>query len=1103
MGRSVLRAVLWIVTLAAAAALLTSFGVRGASAVGPGVSASPRLDTLRVVDGEVLDSALVGDRVILVGTFTTVQNAGGAEINQPYVAAYDIVSGQFDASFRPTLDQFATSVVGGADGSIYVGGQFISVDGETHRKVAKFAPDGSVVTSFNPAFNGTINDIALGNGELYVTGRFTTVNGQTRELLAALDSETGDPAAWANFDFDFSVASGGATTGKSLAISADGTQLWLSHTMRFIEGQERTLIAKFDLGPDSASLSNWQTDLYDDELDRFAGAMRPRRLAISPDGSYVVMTTSGGDRPPAGDTAVRFPTNSGANTQPDWISRHFDTVLGVAISNDAVFIGGHFQYQEAPGSTDPFPGDPFTNYGFGFGQGPLVLGDEVVAREQLGALDPLTGKSMDWNPGSDSFLGVQSLTWSDQYGLLVGHDASRLGGVSDIGRHAIFPVGNDPEPPPPPPPGDGYVCTTAVDGNAVVVSFSGLRGRSENLRSNNGWVATVTGLDSYRVANAVGDTFSVRVKGPEFADPFEEITCVAGGGGGGVTLETTIDAPANGTTVAPGQFTLQGEASAPGGVLRVRLSVANSTTGEYLRPDGTFTTEWTAIDVEFGTPTEELTWQQTLTITTPGLYNITAKTFANDGSKDGSRAESTLRIGATDDDPPELVISGPSSPTLGDDPTTLFGTAADDLGVQSVSFLIRNRDTNEYLRLDGTLGDAQRFTASLSAPGATFTNWTSTIQVPVGEWQATIDAYDTSGQRFRRNRSFSVAGDAEPPTITIDAGADAKQAPNTSFTFSGVADAPAGLENVQILVRDPLDFSGIQANGALGPNSSYYTLPGINGGVGASWSYSTPPLEAGTYDVFVRVTDVLGIRSTQRTRIIVGPDGDNVPSLSITGSTRYQQNLPTLEATITGQASDDNGVARVAARVYDFKARQWLQADGTLGTRPQPFEATLTDPGATTTAWSLTLVPPTPSTYYLYFHSIDDAGQLSPISIFSSARIYPGDALPTVTLNQPTDGQAITTNRINATGSANDDTGLARVEVLIRNTDTGRYLRRDGSFGNAQWITGALTNPGADRTNWDYASPTLPDGNYRLSIRAVDVNDQTTSPTTSVDLVLQ
>ena len=132
---------------------------------------------------------------------------------------------------------------------------------------------------------------------------------------------------------------------------------------------------------------------------------------------------------------------------------------------------------------------------------------------------------------------------------------------------------------------------------------------------------------------------------------------------------------------------------------------------------------------------------------------------------------------------------------------------------------------------------------------------------------------------------------------------------------------------------------------------------------------------------------------------------------------------------------------------------------------------------------------------------VDDAGQLSQNAVFATARIFPGELRPEVVLFQPADGQTITTNRINATGEAFDDTALARVEVRIQNVETSEFLNSDGSFGSSEWIPAQQTNPGADRTNWDYSSPLLPDGNYVFQARSVDANDQT-SPAARAELVL-
>jgi hypothetical protein len=77
-----------------------------------------------------------------------------------------------------------------------------------------------------------------------------------------------------------------------------------------------------------------------------------------------------------------------------------------------------------------------------------------------------------------------------------------------------------------------------------------------------------------------------------------------------------------------------------------------------------------------------------------------------------------------------------------------------------------------------------------------------------------------------------------------------------------------------------------------------------------------------------------------------------------------------------------------------------------------------------------------------------------------------------------------------------DDISLGGVEIRFRNVDTGQYLRSDGSLGNSQWIQAALTNPGGDRSNFDYQTPIIPDGTWTVQIRSEDNNNQTSSTTT-------
>ena len=124
-----------------------------------------------------------------------------------------------------------------------------------------------------------------------------------------------------------------------------------------------------------------------------------------------------GDRPPIGDTVIAFPIAGGDDVKPRWISRHHDSVYSLAISEKAVYVGGHFGWQESPTSPDPWPGLEDVGYGTGQGLSGYALGDAVVNREHVGALNPVDGRALEWNPGSITFEGNKAMEVTDARGV--------------------------------------------------------------------------------------------------------------------------------------------------------------------------------------------------------------------------------------------------------------------------------------------------------------------------------------------------------------------------------------------------------------------------------------------------------------------------------------------------------------------------------------------------------------------------------------------------------------------------------------------------------------------------------------------------------------
>ena len=136
-----------------------------------------------------------------------------------------------------------------------------------------------------------------------------------------------------------------------------------------------------------------------------------------------------------------------------------------------------------------------------------------------------------------------------------------------------------------------------------------------------------------------------------------------------------------------------------------------------------------------------------------GQYDIAVRTFDVNNQRDATVRRSFV-VGLVNNEPPSVL---PSLPVVNGNTVTLTGTAIDDLGISEVSLLLLNRDTNQYYRLDGTVGEAQRIQTTVVNPGDTGPTWSITLEnVPDGNWNAIVDARDTSNQRDRSSNSFTV-----------------------------------------------------------------------------------------------------------------------------------------------------------------------------------------------------------------------------------------------------------------------------------------------------------------------------------------------------------
>ena len=110
-----------------------------------------------------------------------------------------------------------------------------------------------------------------------------------------------------------------------------------------------------------------------------------------------------------------------------------------------MYLGGHFNYMESPTAKRPVarPGQRGLRPGPGPGRA-TASGDDIVTRDHIGAIDPATGKALEWNPGSNSFEGNKAML-RDPRGLVTGGDATTQGGFN-VGRVAFYDFNSVPTP---------------------------------------------------------------------------------------------------------------------------------------------------------------------------------------------------------------------------------------------------------------------------------------------------------------------------------------------------------------------------------------------------------------------------------------------------------------------------------------------------------------------------------------------------------------------------------------------------------------------------------------------------------------------------------
>ena len=394
------------------------------------VSAVPAAYTPAVDDGDVRAIAKVGSNMVMGGNFTSVNGQARSR-----VAVFNPTTGAlsgFNVAFNGEVDSI---VPGPTADTAYFGGSFTQVGSAAIKNVALVnIASGTVVTSFvTPGFGswGYINDMVKVGNRLVVGGTFTVVGGKAHGGIAALDATTGAvDNTWMNIQLaghhnDTGSGAQGPVGPWNLDVSPSGDRIVAIGNFRTADGLARDQVAQISTtGATAVVTPDWQTNRYNPYCFNWAFDSYVRGVSYSPDGSYfIVASTGGGVANSLCDAVARFETYaSGPDIQPTWVSETGgDTTWGTEVTDNAVYVGGHQRWGNNPYGSD-------------------TAGAGAVPRPGLMALDPVSGRPLEWNPGRNPPGKAVYAVLATSEGLWVGSNTDYVGNFRYLRKKiALFP----------------------------------------------------------------------------------------------------------------------------------------------------------------------------------------------------------------------------------------------------------------------------------------------------------------------------------------------------------------------------------------------------------------------------------------------------------------------------------------------------------------------------------------------------------------------------------------------------------------------------------------------------------------------------------------